>query len=109
MRRRVSEEELLQIPVDGQVEVRIEEEERACAADRIRELLVPLLPSLPAEDRRLLRLCDAGKRSGGGLSKAPGRAGSPAWGGFVYGTCTVRAMLMPTVCPGVRVFTTWTV
>jgi RNA polymerase sigma factor (sigma-70 family) len=56
-RRRVGDEELLHVPVDGQVEVRIEEEERACAAARLRELLVPLLRSLPAEDRLLLRLC----------------------------------------------------
>ncbi|HYU34043.1 MAG TPA: sigma-70 family RNA polymerase sigma factor [Thermoanaerobaculia bacterium] len=56
-RQSVSEEELLQIPVDGQVEIRIEEKERACAAKRLRELLVPLLRALPAEDRILLRLC----------------------------------------------------
>lgn len=55
-RWRVGEEELLHIPVDGQVETRIEERERACAAARLRELLVPLLRSLPAEDRLLLRL-----------------------------------------------------
>jgi len=55
-RRRVSEEELLQIPVDGQVEVRIEEKERACTVVRLRALLVPLLRSLPAEDRLLLKL-----------------------------------------------------
>lgn len=55
-RRRVDDEELLLIPVDGQVESRVEEMERACTADRLRELLVPLLRSLPAEDRLLLRL-----------------------------------------------------
>ncbi len=55
-RPRVSEKELLQIPVDGQVEIRIEESERARAAVRLRELLVPLLQSLPAEDRLLLKL-----------------------------------------------------
>ena len=55
-RRRVSEEELLHIPVDGQVEIRIEEKERAGTAVRLRALLVPLLQSLPAEDRLLLRL-----------------------------------------------------
>jgi DNA-directed RNA polymerase specialized sigma24 family protein len=38
------------------VEIRIEEAERACTASRVRELLLPLLGSLPAEDRRLLRL-----------------------------------------------------
>jgi RNA polymerase sigma factor (sigma-70 family) len=56
-RRRVGEEELLQIPVDGQVEARIEERERASAAERLREALAPLLRSLPAEDRLLLKLC----------------------------------------------------
>jgi len=55
-RRRVSEEELLYIPVDGQVEIRLEEKERACTVVRLRALLVPLLQSLPAEDRLLLRL-----------------------------------------------------
>ena len=56
-RQWVSEEELLQIPIDGQVESRVEEQERACVAGRLRELLVPLLRSLPAEDRLLLKLC----------------------------------------------------
>ncbi len=56
-RRRVSEEELLQIPVDGQVEIRILEKEREHAADRVRDLLVPLLQALPAEERLLLKLC----------------------------------------------------
>ena len=55
-RRRVSEEELLKIPIDGQVEIRIEEKERARTASRLRELLVPRLHSLPAEDRLLLKL-----------------------------------------------------
>lgn len=55
-RRWVSEEELLQIPVDGQVEVRVEQRERARTAARLRELLIPLLRSLPAEDCLLLRL-----------------------------------------------------
>ncbi len=55
-RRQVSESELLQIPVDGQVESRIEERERACIAGSLRDLLVQLLPSLPAEDRLILKL-----------------------------------------------------
>jgi len=55
-RRRVGEEELLHVPVDGQVESRIEERERKRAAGRLRELLVPLLQSLSAEDRLLLKL-----------------------------------------------------
>lgn len=55
-RRRVGEEELSKIPIDGQVESRLEEEERARAANRLQELLVPLLQSLPAEDRLLLKL-----------------------------------------------------
>src|SRR6185295_10869950 len=44
-RRWLGEEELLQIPVDGQVGIRIEEKE-----------LAPLLRSLPAEDRLLLKM-----------------------------------------------------
>lgn len=55
-RYKVGEEELLGIPVDGQVEIRIEERDRARAAARVRELLVPLLQSLAAEDRLLLKL-----------------------------------------------------
>ena len=52
----VSDEDLLQIPVDGQVEIRIEEKEQARTAARLRDLLIPLLRSLPAEDRLLLKL-----------------------------------------------------
>jgi RNA polymerase sigma factor (sigma-70 family) len=55
-RRWVSEEELVDIPIDGQVESRLEEKERARTAARIRKLLVPLLHALPAEDRLLLKL-----------------------------------------------------
>lgn len=55
-RWQVSEEELLQIPVDGQVEIRIEEAERARIANRLREFLGPILRSLSAEDQLLLRL-----------------------------------------------------
>jgi RNA polymerase sigma factor (sigma-70 family) len=54
--RRDGEEVLLHIPVDGEVEARIEERELACTADRLRKLLAPLLESLPAEERLLLRL-----------------------------------------------------
>ncbi|HEX5714517.1 MAG TPA: sigma-70 family RNA polymerase sigma factor [Thermoanaerobaculia bacterium] len=56
LRRQVREEELLRIPVDGQVEERIEDCERALLEDQLRELLAPLLQSLPADDRLLLRL-----------------------------------------------------
>lgn len=55
-RRRADEEELLRIPVDGQVESRIVEWERRRAARRLRELLVPLLQALSPEERRLLKL-----------------------------------------------------
>jgi RNA polymerase sigma factor (sigma-70 family) len=55
-RRRVSEEELLRIPTDGQVESRIKDGERARTEERLRELLAPLLRSLPAEDCLLLKL-----------------------------------------------------
>jgi RNA polymerase sigma factor (sigma-70 family) len=55
-RRRVGEEELLRVPVDGQVENRIEDGERALTEDRLRELLAPLLESFPAEERLLLKL-----------------------------------------------------
>jgi DNA-directed RNA polymerase specialized sigma24 family protein len=49
-------EALLHIPIDGEVEARIEERELACTADRLRKLLAPLLESLQAEERLLLRL-----------------------------------------------------
>jgi RNA polymerase sigma factor (sigma-70 family) len=55
-RRKAGEEVLLYIPVDGEVEARIEERELACTADRLRKLLAPLLESLPTEERLLLRL-----------------------------------------------------
>jgi len=54
-RRRVGEEELLRIPVDGQVESRIEDAERARTEAELRVLMAPLLQSLPAEDRLLLK------------------------------------------------------
>jgi RNA polymerase sigma factor (sigma-70 family) len=55
-RRRVSEEELLHVPADGQVEARVEEGERARTAARLRETLLPLFQALSAEDRLLLKL-----------------------------------------------------
>jgi DNA-directed RNA polymerase specialized sigma24 family protein len=55
-RRRANEEELLQIAVDGQVESRIVDRERERAAVRLRGILGPLLRSLPAEERLLLKL-----------------------------------------------------
>ncbi|HKH44727.1 MAG TPA: sigma-70 family RNA polymerase sigma factor [Thermoanaerobaculia bacterium] len=55
-RRRVGEDELLRVPVDGQVEVRIEDAERSRTEEQLRILLAPLLQSLAAEDRLLLKL-----------------------------------------------------
>jgi RNA polymerase sigma factor (sigma-70 family) len=55
-RRRVGDEELLRIPVDGEVEKRIEDGERTSLENQLQELLAPLLQSLPAEDSRLLKL-----------------------------------------------------
>jgi RNA polymerase sigma factor (sigma-70 family) len=55
-RRRAGEHELLRIPVDGEVESRVVEWERERATIRLRETLGPLLRSLPAEERRLLKL-----------------------------------------------------
>lgn len=55
-RRRVNEDELLRIPVDGQVEGRVEDSERAQVEEEILFLLNRLLPSLSAEDRLLLKL-----------------------------------------------------
>lgn len=55
-RRMVSESELLELAVDGQVECRVEEQERASTANRLRDLLVQTLPSLPAEERLVLKL-----------------------------------------------------
>lgn len=54
--RRADEEEMLQIPIDGQVERRVEDRERARVAAQTRELLLPVLQSLPAEERLLLKL-----------------------------------------------------
>ena len=55
-RRRVGEEELLRIPVDGRVESRIEDAERFHTEEELRVLLAPLFRSLAAEDRLLLKL-----------------------------------------------------
>jgi RNA polymerase sigma factor (sigma-70 family) len=55
-RRWVSEEELLHVPADGQVEDRIKERERGETAARLQELLPALLGALPAESRRLIEL-----------------------------------------------------
>ena len=55
-RRRVGEEELLRIPVDGRVESRIEDAERFHTEEELRVLLAPLFQSLTAEDRLLLKL-----------------------------------------------------
>jgi RNA polymerase sigma factor (sigma-70 family) len=55
-RRRVGEEELLRVPVDGKVEDRIEDKERGHTATRLGEILAPALQALPDEDRLLLKL-----------------------------------------------------
>lgn len=55
-RRRVGEEELLRIAVDGQVESRVEEAERSRTEEELRVLMAPLLRSLAPEDRLLLKL-----------------------------------------------------
>lgn len=56
-RRWVGEEELQKIAVDGRVEERVEDGERARLAARLREELVPRLRALPPEERLLLKLC----------------------------------------------------
>jgi RNA polymerase sigma factor (sigma-70 family) len=53
---RVSEEELLRIAIDGKVESRIQDGERALLEERLQELLAPLLQSLPPQDRLILKL-----------------------------------------------------
>jgi len=55
-RRRVGEEELCRVAVDGQAEARLEAQELAGPAARVREVLCDLLRELAAEDRLLLRL-----------------------------------------------------
>jgi len=64
-RRRVGEDALRDVAVDGRVEARIEAKERLKAARRLRAALLPAYRSLPAEDRLLLKLC-----CGDGLSIA---------------------------------------
>jgi RNA polymerase sigma factor (sigma-70 family) len=64
-RRRVGEEALRDVAVDGRVEARIEAKERLQAARRLRAALLPALRTLPAEERLLLKLC-----CGDGLSMA---------------------------------------
>lgn len=55
-RRRVGEEGLRQVAVDGQVEARVEQRELARTAAQLRDILLPLLHDLPAESRFLLKL-----------------------------------------------------
>lgn len=55
-RRRVGEEELCRIPVDGEAEIRLEAQELAAPAARVREVLRGLLHELPTDDLLLLRL-----------------------------------------------------
>ncbi|HWM91317.1 MAG TPA: sigma-70 family RNA polymerase sigma factor [Thermoanaerobaculia bacterium] len=55
-RRRVGEEELLRVAVDGKVESRIEGRERSRTSAQLQELMLPLLKALPPEDRLLLKL-----------------------------------------------------
>jgi RNA polymerase sigma factor (sigma-70 family) len=56
-RRWVGEEELQKVAIDGRVEERVEDGERARLAARLRAELVPRLRALPAEERLLLKLC----------------------------------------------------
>lgn len=56
-RRWVGEEELLKVAVDGRVEERVEEDERARLAAQVRAELIPRLHALPSEERLLLKLC----------------------------------------------------
>jgi RNA polymerase sigma factor for flagellar operon FliA len=55
-RRQVGEEDLQSIGIDGQVEARVEEGERALAAARLRGALLPAIQALSKEDRLLLKL-----------------------------------------------------
>jgi RNA polymerase sigma factor (sigma-70 family) len=55
-RRWVGDEELQKIEVDGRVEERVEDGERARLAERLGAELIPLLRSLSAEERLLLKL-----------------------------------------------------
>lgn len=56
-RRWVGEEELQKVAIDGRVEERVEDGERARLAAQVQAELVPRLRSLPAEERLLLKLC----------------------------------------------------
>lgn len=55
-RRRVGEEELQRVGIDGHVEARVEDGERARLAARLQTLLLPRLESLATEDRLLFKL-----------------------------------------------------
>jgi RNA polymerase sigma factor (sigma-70 family) len=55
-RWRVDEEELLRFPVDGQIEARLVDGERAQVAARLHKVLPSLVRDLPVEDRHLLQL-----------------------------------------------------
>jgi DNA-directed RNA polymerase specialized sigma24 family protein len=55
-RRRVGDERLLRMPVDGRVERGFDEEAAARVTARVREILPPLLRSLPEDGLRVLEL-----------------------------------------------------
>jgi len=55
-RRSAGEEELSRISIDGRVEARVEDAERAAVAARLRQVMPGLLEALPAEDFLLLKL-----------------------------------------------------
>ncbi|HBL28577.1 MAG TPA: hypothetical protein DD490_17215 [Acidobacteria bacterium] len=73
-RRKVGEEELQHVAVDGQVESRLEDRERREDALRLQETLLPLLRSLPAEERLLLKLCYRDGASMAAISPLLGRS-----------------------------------
>ncbi len=72
-KRRADEDELLQIPVNGEVERRIMDRDRKRAAVRLRETLGPLLRELPAEERLLLKLSFFDGRSMASIAPVLGR------------------------------------
>jgi hypothetical protein len=69
-RWRVDEGELLRFPMDGRIEARLMDGERARAAAHVHEKLPALLRELPAEDRLLLQLPSDRSPNGVGVARA---------------------------------------
>jgi len=88
-RRRVGEEELRRISVDGRIEDYVEQKELACTAARFRDVFFSLLRELPAESRFLLKLHYRGGLSMATISRL---LGQPQKSLYRFRDCCLRKL-----------------